>query len=182
MPRDEETALRMLLDEAEIRRVLVRYVRGIDRLDAELVRSCYHPDAVDHHGTFTGNPDEFIEFAFAGMATHTFSTHHLTHIAIEVCGDLALVESYALAFNGGEPATDRSKNYATGFRYIDRFERRDDEWRIIERHVVSDWALFWEPNRSAVERYGAVGRMGPDDPLYEIASRVPGSTRHNSAT
>ena len=44
-----EAKLQQLLDEAEIRRVHIRYCRGIDRMDWDLVRSCYHPDAIDQH-------------------------------------------------------------------------------------------------------------------------------------
>ncbi|SDZ41729.1 hypothetical protein SAMN05216215_10714 [Saccharopolyspora shandongensis] len=40
--------------------VQCRYCRGIDRLDLELVRSCYHPGAVDHHVSFDGDRDQFI--------------------------------------------------------------------------------------------------------------------------
>jgi hypothetical protein len=180
--RDRQAAMDLLLDEAEIRRVLYRYVRGIDRADFELVRSCYHPDGVDHHGTFTGTRDEFVEFVIGDVGTHTFTTHHLTNISIEVCGDQALVESYALTANGGEPMTDARRNWVGGFRYIDRFERRDGEWLIAERHIVSDWMERWAPHRDRVARFGAVGTMGPDDPLYDVGSRVPGSARHSGET
>ena len=37
-------------DQQAIRDVLARYWRGIDRGDADLVRSTYHPDARDAHG------------------------------------------------------------------------------------------------------------------------------------
>ncbi|MEY3566868.1 MAG: hypothetical protein RLZ19_882, partial [Actinomycetota bacterium] len=37
-----------------IRDVVYRYARGVDRRDFDLVRSCYHPDATDDHGPFTG--------------------------------------------------------------------------------------------------------------------------------
>ena len=53
--------LETLLAKQEIGDVIYRYARGIDRLDFDLVRSCYHPDAVDDHGAFKGNVDEFIE-------------------------------------------------------------------------------------------------------------------------
>ena len=53
MSIDEKTerALRVLLDKQEIHEVLMRYCRGIDRCDAELLHSVYHPDATDDHGT-----------------------------------------------------------------------------------------------------------------------------------
>ena len=36
----------------EIKQVLYMYCRGVDRGDAELIRSVYHPDAIDEHGPF----------------------------------------------------------------------------------------------------------------------------------
>ena len=56
-------ALQRLLDEAAIRRVHLDYCRGVDRRDWELVRSCYHRDAVDHHGPYSGGIDGFIAWA-----------------------------------------------------------------------------------------------------------------------
>src|SRR5262245_17777267 len=48
-------AVRVLLDKQAIQEVLARYCRGVDRADLELLRSVYHPDAIDNHGTFNGN-------------------------------------------------------------------------------------------------------------------------------
>jgi SnoaL-like domain len=45
-----DAQLAHLLDESAIRQLLARYSRAIDRRDYELLRSCYHPDAVDEHG------------------------------------------------------------------------------------------------------------------------------------
>ena len=38
-----------------IRQAALRYCRGVDRLDAELMRSAYHDDATDDHGVFVGS-------------------------------------------------------------------------------------------------------------------------------
>ena len=58
---DREAAIDELLAKQEIRDALMRYSRGIDLLDLELVKSAYHPDAYDDHGTFKGNAFEFAE-------------------------------------------------------------------------------------------------------------------------
>ena len=54
--------LQHLLDRQEIYDCLVRYCRGVDRLDSELILSAYHPDAIDDHGMFVGSPQEFANF------------------------------------------------------------------------------------------------------------------------
>ena len=66
-----EQKLRELVDRDEIHRVMVRYARGLDRLDFELVRSCYWDDAIEDHGNYVGQPDDFIRWA-----DETTKAHH----------------------------------------------------------------------------------------------------------
>lgn len=51
MQLNEQTleTLMACADRAAIENVLGTYCRAIDRLDLELLRSVYHPDAVDDH-------------------------------------------------------------------------------------------------------------------------------------
>ena len=51
--------LEELIEERAILSVLKRYCRGIDRLDEELVRSCYHEDSTDDHGVYKGKGVDF---------------------------------------------------------------------------------------------------------------------------
>ena len=41
--------LQRMLDHSEIRDVLARYARGIDRADGELLKTCYYADAIEEH-------------------------------------------------------------------------------------------------------------------------------------
>ncbi|HXW08993.1 MAG TPA: nuclear transport factor 2 family protein, partial [Steroidobacteraceae bacterium] len=53
--------LERLLARDGIHEVLARYARGVDRADAELLKSCYHADAIEEHGgTYTGNAHEYV--------------------------------------------------------------------------------------------------------------------------
>jgi hypothetical protein len=63
-----DTTLGELLDRDHIVRCLQRYARGIDRLDEELYRSAFHPDAFDCHGEMNVTIDEFVERAFPVVA------------------------------------------------------------------------------------------------------------------
>ena len=45
----------------EIRQVLATYSRGVDRWDAEILKSVYHPDAIDKHTVFNGTGWDFAE-------------------------------------------------------------------------------------------------------------------------
>jgi hypothetical protein len=126
--------------ELEIRRVLARYCRGVDRGDLALLRSVYHPDARDDHGTFKGNGWDFAEHLVKLMDSITIpSQHHLTNVLIERSGDHAEVESYVLAYHPVPDANGGEVHALFGGRYLDHFERRDGEWKIADRKVVMDW-------------------------------------------
>lgn len=141
---DRADSLDDLLAERAIRQVLARYCRGIDRLDLGLVRSCYHDDAIDEHGSFTGNPDEYVAWAGRLLRRYAMTMHVLANTSIErdASGDVALVESYGMSFHRGGPdeADDAKLNLMTGFRFVDRFERRAGEWRIVHRIAVTEWS------------------------------------------
>jgi hypothetical protein len=146
--------LRRLIDEREIRDVLARYCRGIDRMDADLVRSCYHDAAVDHHGSFHGNIDEYMLWVWRVLSRYTSTMHFLGNILVEFAparaelarADLARAETYGIAFHrtdGGAPAG----NLIVGFRFIDRFERRHGSWRIARRVATTEWVQMDTPDR-----------------------------------
>jgi ketosteroid isomerase-like protein len=124
----------------EIQQVLYRYCRGVDRGDVELLKSVYHPDAIDCHGPFwEGSGIEFAERIIKEMDKRSAcGQHHITNILIEREGDIARVESYFLSLNPEfKPAGSVAP--VTG-RYLDRFERRDGIWKIAHRQVVLDWS------------------------------------------
>src|ERR1700733_7234310 len=124
-------------DREEISDVLFRYCRGIDRLDEALVRSCYHPDAVDNHGLYNGSVDHFVANAFARQRTLVLACHYLHNISVEVRGDIAVCETYGIAVEGATLDSGELIDNPAGFRYVDRFERRDGgPWLIARRTVV----------------------------------------------
>jgi len=139
-------------DRLEIQSVLCRYARGVDRRDWSLVRSTYHPDAYDDHGSYKGGIDGFIASLEKRHATVEQSMHVLANCLIEFAGaDRALVETYfstyqRLAPEAGEarrlylrgaPIGDGEAVEGTVYgRYVDVFERRNGEWRVAKRTVV----------------------------------------------
>jgi hypothetical protein len=129
--------LQYLLDRQAILDVVNRYARGLDRHDDEMVASVYHPDALDHHGPFTGRPDEFIAWANELHESEWVShQHHITNHTAEIEGDIAHAESYVI---GVLRRKEGMTVDVAGGRYIDRLERRGGEWRIAAREVVVEW-------------------------------------------
>jgi hypothetical protein len=126
-----------MADREAIRDCLFRYCRGIDRSDPEWLRSAYWPGAMDHHTGFTGTVEEFIEWAMPRLAAMKDGMHMIGNILIRLDGDRAKVESYLWSVNVIPGETPRQVMVVG--RYLDRFEKRSDEWRIAERLVVHDW-------------------------------------------
>lgn len=166
--RAEQQLLR-LLDEREIHDVLVRYCRGVDRCDRPLIASCYHPDAIDDHGnwqtTGTTAAQHIYELVKPGEAA---AMHFLGNVRIEVEGDTAFAESYVLAFRAFR-REDQPYTRTRAVRFVDRFTRRDGEWRITERVVADDWNRVDRVTEAMADtdrfRHGS---KDIDDPVYAI--------------
>lgn len=123
------TRLADLLDREAIRDVVHRLARGLDRMDDDLVRSCYWSGAIDDHNHFVGTADEFI--AYGRKVTESFDScqHGLLTHNCELAGDRARAETYYI-FTG---ETGGGPHFMSTGRYVDDFERRDGEWRIAAR-------------------------------------------------
>jgi hypothetical protein len=163
VPRDP--ALQELLDKEAIRTALMRYCRGVDRLDADMVTSVYHPDAHDdHYGViFTG--ETVGQGLVDWMADTMDSTAHcITTYNIELDGDVAGCESYSTSMHlTTRDGVQRTMMSIT--RYVDRFERRDGEWRISDRLVVVEQSGY-----VPVELLGPphLARRDRSDPSYAV--------------
>ncbi|TFG96082.1 MAG: nuclear transport factor 2 family protein [Myxococcales bacterium] len=164
---DESVAA--LVAKHEIEEVVLRYCRGIDRMDRELVRSCYHPDASDEHGSFHGGVDAFLDWVMKLLARYETTMHFIGNVLVELAGDAAVAESYGVAWHRS-PDPRPQWNPVTGFRTLDRFERRDDAvWRIARRVAVPEWSRVDDPKARWVPPPGLrVGRRDRSDALYEL--------------
>jgi hypothetical protein len=169
---DSEELLRTvqeLRDRAEIYECLMRYCRGVDRLDRELLLSAYHPDAIDDHGIFLGTAKEFADWAL-GIHTRyqSVSQHIITNHSCEVKGNEAHTESYYM-FAGmnteGPPLT------VCGGRYVDRFEKRDGRWAIAARMSILEWhgvpgEIFVDREIIDPNNHSHQGLRNRNDPSY----------------
>lgn len=123
--------VRYLLDRTEILDCINRHARGCDRHDIDLITAAYHHDGVDEHGHAVNPGPEYGAWANATHAqTSTVHTHNITTHSCDIDGDTAHAESYVIVVLIGTDSA--SATFITG-RYIDRLERRDDQWRIAVR-------------------------------------------------
>lgn len=166
-------ALQRLCYQQEITDVLHRYCRGIDRLDQDLVRSCYHVDATDEHGSFSGNVEDYLQWCWKLLQRYDRTMHYLSNILITLDGDYAQAESYGVAIHEGDPER-QERNLSVGFRFIDIFERRDEQWKIFKRVATTEWTQINTPeSRFTISAGLRRGARDQSDALYQEWRRKP---------
>jgi hypothetical protein len=192
MNNSVDEKVQVLIDRQEIEQILKLYCRAIDRLDLELLKTVYHPDGTDDHGSFSGNAHEFAVQIIAALKTTILDgMHTVTHSAIDVQGLFATSESYYWAYQlcpGGEQrvsdffgeryaaavrqqgAIERHHDYFCGGRYIDLFEKRAGAWKILRRKITNEWNVIQPSVRITdqghVAAYNLPGVRGKLDPVY----------------
>ncbi|MEE2662979.1 MAG: nuclear transport factor 2 family protein [Myxococcota bacterium] len=165
VPARLDSAEQRTADREAIYAQLARYCRGVDRRDDELLRSVYWPDAYDHHGHFEGDLEGFIRFVNEAVhARFRCTMHKLGNALIEIDGDTAHCETYAIGHHVREEADRDIDDLVMGLRYIDRFERRAGEWRIARREVRYEWQRLDRLDQRDPE--WTLGRQDRSDPVY----------------
>ncbi len=185
-------ALADLVARRDIEAVLTRYCRALDRADLALMETVYWPDGRDIHGIYSGGAAEFVPFIIREIRNYfVMGTHCLLNVAIEVDGDRASSESYLYSACRvrremvGDILGERYAKLCAGLgldpghehfvmagRYLDKFEKRNGEWRIFQRQVVMDWndntpsqAIYDEGMMASLR---PMGSWGTSDPVYSL--------------
>lgn len=159
-----------LVDKADCTYLVMRVARAIDRCDAVLLASLFHPDATDDHGLFTGTATDFIAFVMPLLATIKRTQHVLGQTLVELDGDRAASETYFVAHHTLAGPEGDIFMLAAG-RYLDRFERRDGAWKISHRHAVYDW-------NSAAPSTDSFDRANPGNWAYGVPGKEDRSYAH----
>lgn len=184
-------SIQRLIDKDLIRDVMLRYARGVDRRDWELVRSAFFEDCPDDHADFKGTRDDFIAWVRErhddeGLRT---STHFLGNCLVEFASDnVAAVETYFVARLEIEPGASghrsmldsknldsRQNSRVEVFgRYVDRFEKRNDEWRVARRRTVFDamQSHLVDVNDGALNPAWTLGRRDQLDPVFLVRTEA----------
>ncbi|MBT4161571.1 MAG: nuclear transport factor 2 family protein [Gammaproteobacteria bacterium] len=159
--------LQELIDKQDILELSYRYSRACDRLDRDLLSSVYWPDGTDDHGIFKGSAPEYVDWVIGFLEGWVATHHDNTNILIDLDGDKATGEVHWTGYYQLELDGVSHDNLAVG-RYIDRYERRDGEWRILHRTCVSDWSRM-QPTINDLRKnpdQSLVGKRGREDLVY----------------
>jgi hypothetical protein len=137
-----EDELRALLDREVIRNCVVRLARGEDRRSAALIRSCWWPEATFDYGVYNGDFDAYLAWVVPGADAITDTQHVLGQTHVELAEGKARAESHVISYH--RVMIDGSeRDTCIGGRYLDTFEKRGSEWRIITRVMLYDWEQDW---------------------------------------
>lgn len=147
-----------LLDKQACVELVYGVARGLDRCDEALIRQAFHTDATDDHGQFKGNVDEFVAWVFPLLRTMERTQHLIGNILVQPVGDVASAESYVVASHDMADRNGRPIRLTVAGRYLDRFERRQGEWRIAHRTFISDWSAS-EPRSDVWDRQAGTTRI-----------------------
>lgn len=136
-----EKRLRQLEAREAIREKLYLYARAVDRCDLDMLKTCYHPEAIDVHWVFVGDAAGFSEYLIPEMEKFRSVRHCITNPVIDFRDNRAFVESqYWCVLRLDFPhhgCGDYIERQSFG-RYLDIWEERNGDWRIAHRHLTDD--------------------------------------------
>lgn len=170
-----EHAVQDLLTKQAIHEVVLRYCRGVDRVDRDLIAAAFHPDANCEFGSLLLSGDTIADSIAEAAASNEITTHMVGNALYDLHGSIAHGETYYLSTSVVIGDQGKQLRMRAG-RYVDRFEERDGTWKIANRVVVQDWCRFSDlPDLPAGALSFRPGEQGPGDPLYTLLNTDLGS-------
>ncbi len=147
---DHDAMLAQVLAEQAIGKVVADYGRGIDELDFDRVRGCFHPDATIQYG---GDPQRPLDEAIAWLEDVLPAIFALSHyfgpsiVDLSESHDRAVCQTWCINVNQYPRGRNGSeKQTISGLLYDDVFACRDGRWRILERRNRTEWNVEVDGN------------------------------------
>ena len=157
-----------IADKIEIRDMLHRYCRGLDRMDRELALSVFHPDSeLDYGSVFKGSGAEFIDWVWPNHAKVTRHSHSITNCYIEVDGARAASESYSYMVMRMDTPEGPMILQNNG-RYLDEWVRYRGGWVIMKRRSVHEFQEIRRLENSGSSEHTCVASRDKADPSYQL--------------
>jgi ketosteroid isomerase-like protein len=173
-----DQAQQEMLDEFQLRKLVHTYCRAVDRGDIARLRDLYHEDATDAHGGFSaGTADQFLQQLTDARPHIRSMQHHITTVNFAIKGRAAEGEIYTIAVHT-LIGKGRDIDLVIGGRYLDKYEKRADTWKLIERTIVTDWGRVSDPSAMdmshPITRDTLKGTLDETDPSYQFFSLLNG--------
>jgi ketosteroid isomerase-like protein len=134
-------------DLAELNQLAYRYAAAVDACDVQAFLSVFSPEArlitfapgADEPFGVSSGHEELAHVPEAMRQRFTRTAHLMTNHLISLDGDRAngtLLCTARHFFANAAGGTD----LVVVIRYVDRYERRDDAWLIVEREIRFLWS------------------------------------------
>lgn len=162
-----------LADEHAIREIIHLHCRGVDRADETALKLCYWPEATVSYGAEPAPAHPFCEGLVPAIKafaqTHHVVSNFMVDFPDESSPSAATAETYLVAFHYLQDPQGQDSEMTYLGRYLDRFEKRGDQWKIIQRTPVMSWsqnaATTHDDQHPALAALTRAGRF-PEDPVY----------------
>ena len=132
--------IRELLDKANIREVTARYFFCLDSRDWEKLRSCFTPDASFERKALSQIRTGIVEIIKGAKQVEVYSAtcHMMSSQSIDINNNHATTDTFATTTCVVGPI-ERGRILIRGLRYIDKFLRTLEGWRIQYRTHIPIW-------------------------------------------
>ena len=168
-----------LADRAAITAVLARYCHAVDHLDWDELASVYHEDATDRHGAYQGSAAGFLEWVRPQFtARFTATMHSVSNVLIDLDGHRALSRCQVRADHLIKDELGGGIFQFWG-DYVDVFEQRAGQWKILHRVVVRRFVHVVPPSTTNGGDFTLAPGGGyveysrsRDDPTYWDLARI----------
>ena len=121
--------------QLSIQQTITRYCRALDWLDAELLQTCYTPEAAIDYGFYKGPVEGFFPVVMEIEKAALHRSHLLSNIAIDLDGESAEVECYGIATS----TLDGKTLNVFGGRYHNSFQQAAEDWRMSRSQYILDY-------------------------------------------
>ncbi len=143
--------LQALLDEQQIRQLLLRYVVALDSRDFALLESVFTPDArIDIPAAGVFDPAGYRVACAEGLGRLDATQHFVGEPMLQITGDTARARSYLLAQHVVNQLAPEA-TLTIGAWYDDEFRRVGERWLIAAR---TGNAVWWSGNPAVLGLHG----------------------------
>ena len=133
-------------DRLELRDLVQKYARAVDRRDADLLDSLFVDDAemlvfldpASTEPTSTIRGRQELARITKVVSSYVATTHFIGNHLAEVAGDTATGETYCLGYHIYDQDGERRRD-VWSIRYEDRYVRHEGRWHFAQRRLIVDW-------------------------------------------
>ena len=129
-----------IADILALRDLAYRYAQSVDRRDGEALAQLFTEDGVlDGSGYFTKGREGLALIPAMLDRRYQATFHAVQNHTIELAGDEATGEVYAISHHLRKAPDDSLSDYVMIMRYHDQYVRRDGVGLFAHRHILIDW-------------------------------------------